>query len=191
MGSIGLTEDGALSWGPAGLAVTRRAGPPMLMELESIFFESLERTTSATLDGSRLVFSSTEPALSLVFEEQAAPATAADYLGRQMTVTALNVDGVNYNLPAQPKLNLTISRDGRCAGFSGVNRFFGTLKIAPGGGVTAGPFGSTMMAGPEALMKLEQAYMKAIAATRQIESAGGAVRFLNQEGTALVTFEVR
>lgn len=191
MGSIELTEDGALSWGPAGLAVTRKAGPPMLMELESLFFEAIERTTSLTMEGGKLVFSSTEPAVTLVFEEQALPAALADYHGRLLTVTYLSADGVSYTLPGQPKLNLVVNNDGRCAGFSGVNRFFGKFEIAADGSAQAGHFGSTMMAGPEDLMKLEQAYLKALGATSRIEFAGGAVRFLNSQGIALIKFEVR
>lgn len=191
MGSIDLTEDGVLSWGPAGLAVTRRAGPPMLMELESLFFQAIERTTSLTIEGGKLIFSATEPAISLVFEEQATPAAPADFRGRPLTVTQLIVDGVNQALPGQPKLNLVVNRDGRCAGFSGVNRFFGRLDVAADGSVKAGHFGSTMMAGPEALMKLEQNYLKALGETSRIETAGGVVLFLNPQGIALIKFEAR
>ncbi len=191
MGSIELTEDGTLVWGPAGLAVTRRAGPPTLMELESLFFQGLERATSVALDGSRLVFSSSQPRFSFVFEEQAAPAAFAEYFDRLLTVTQLNVDGAAYPLPAQPRLNLTVSSDGRAAGFAGVNRFFGKLEISADGGVAAGRFGSTLMAGPEELMKLEQAYLKALEQTRRIETSGRAVRFLNRDGIAVVAFELR
>jgi len=49
--------------------------------------------------------------------------------------------------------------DGRIVGFSGVNQYTGPYTADRSGALEAGPFISTLMAGPEPLMKAEQAYL--------------------------------
>jgi heat shock protein HslJ len=50
--------------------------------------------------------------------------------------------------------------DGQLSGFSGVNQYSGPYTIDESGSFEAGPFAATLMAGPEPLMKAEQAYLK-------------------------------
>lgn len=50
--------------------------------------------------------------------------------------------------------------DGQLSGFSGVNQYSGPYTIDESGSFETGPLVSTLMAGPEPLMKAEQAYLK-------------------------------
>jgi len=190
-GSLKLSSDGSITWGSAGFAVTRRAGPQTLMDLESLFLQALERTTKLSSDGSTLTFSSGDPAISLIFEAQVASQSSADIFGRQLTLAKLVSGGIELPLPARPLLNLTVNAEGTCSGFSGVNRFFGKFLIASNGTVNAGPFGSTMMAGPKELMDLETAFHKALASVKRVEVSGSVVKFFDSTGAAALQFEFR
>ncbi len=53
-GTYAISKDGQLSWPAPGLSVTRKAGPPELMEKESAFFKGVPRTTRAILAGDAL-----------------------------------------------------------------------------------------------------------------------------------------
>ncbi len=190
-GSLQLSAEGTITWGSAGFAVTRRSGPGTLMELESLFLQALERTTKLSLEGTTLTFSSADPAISMIFEAQVAQQAIADIYGKPLTLTQLNEGSQNLPLPAKPLLNLTITAEGTCYGFSGVNRFFGKLQIAADGAVSAGPFGSTMMAGPKELMDLETAFHKALASVKRVEVSGSVVKFFDSTGAPALQFEIR
>jgi heat shock protein HslJ len=191
-GSLSVGSDGTITWGSEGWALTRRSGLPALMDLETLYLQVLERTTTLSTDGSTLTFSSDDPAISLLFERlAAAPQAVADFLGKPLTLTSLVLDGNNYPLPAKQRPSMTINPNGACAGFSGVNRFFGRFVIAENGGVDAGPFGSTMMAGPAGLMDFETAFLKALNSVKRVEAAGKTLRLLDSAGSTVLAFETR
>jgi heat shock protein HslJ len=157
-GSLQWNADGSISWGSAGFAVTRRTGPQTLMDLESLYLQALERTTKLTFEGSTLTFSSTDPAINLTFEVRAARHSVAEFHGTPLTLTQMIVDGQSRVSPPNPSLTINLNAMGTCSGFSGVNRYFGKFFVTPSGEMTAGPFGSTMMAGPPGLMELEAVF---------------------------------
>ena len=190
-GSLQLNAEGDISWGFAGLAVTRRSGPQTLMDLESLYVQALERTTKLTFDGSALTFSSTEPAIGLTFEVQADPHSVAEFYGTPLALTRMVIDGEIRLLPASPLLTVTINAMGTCSGFSGVNRYFGKFVLARGGGVDAGPFGSTMMAGPAELMELESAFQKTLGLVKRVEAVDNSLRLLDSAGSLILSFELR
>lgn len=190
-GSLHVTSEDTIEWGAAGLAVTRRAGPQTLMELESLFLQALERTTKISLDGANLTFSAADPFITLVFEPQAATHLVTDIFGKQLTLTHLTANGRIIPLPARPLLNLTIAKEGTCAGFSGVNRYFGKFQIGPGGAVNAGPVASTLMAGPKELMEIEEAFHQTLASVKKIEISASVVKLFDSTGALVLQFELR
>jgi heat shock protein HslJ len=191
LGSLRLSPEGEIIWGADGLAVTRRSGPPALMELESIYLQALERTTMLTYDAPRLTLASTDPAFSLVFEAQSATQSVSEFYGQTLTLTRMVSGGQNMALPAKPLLSITLREEGVCAGFSGVNRYFGKLVIAAEGGVTAGPFGSTMMAGPQELMRLESVFHQTLATAKRVQVSGNSLHFADDAGNVILVFERR
>ena len=66
-GALELAEDGAIVWNKA-FGMTRMAGPPELMEQESVFMASLTKTTRMYLNGSALTLTSRDRSTVLVFD---------------------------------------------------------------------------------------------------------------------------
>lgn len=191
-GSLSVSSDGTITWGSDGFALTRRSGPPALMDLENLYLQVLERTAKLSTDGATLTFSLDEPAITLVFERLVAkPLSVADVYGKPLILTSFILDGKRQPLPETPRLSLTIHSNGLCSGFSGVNRFFGRFAIKEDGTVNAGPFGSTRMAGPAELMDLETAFHKALSSVQRADSAGKTLRLFDSAGVAVLVFEAR
>lgn len=63
----------------------------------------------------------------------------------------------------------------RIAGSTGINRFFGSYEL-PGDTIVFGVVGSTMMAGSEPAMRVEQAFLAALSGSRDVAVAGGILR---------------
>jgi len=96
-------------------------------------------------------------------------------------------------LPAKPALTLTLVSPERVAGFAGVNRYFGAYWLGAEGRVywrTPG-FGSTMMAGPQESMVLEQLFLQSLARTECLQLNGGDLRFETQDGATQLEFVER
>lgn len=79
--------------------------------------------------------------------------------------------------------------DGRIAGSGGVNRLMGGYKLQ-GEQITITPGGMTMMAGPEPLMRQEQAFAKALSEARAYRIDGRTLELLNG-ATVVARFEAR
>ena len=80
---------------------------------------------------------------------------------------------------------LTFLGDGRFAGSTGCNRFFGQFEVVDGG-LEAGPVGVTMMMCPEDLMTQERAVLAAIETTTTIARSDGLLHFLDATGTTVL-----
>jgi heat shock protein HslJ len=87
--------------------------------------------------------------------------------------------------------DVTITADfdeSKVSGSSGVNRYFGEYKRDGDGAFSAGPIGSTMMAGPEAAMKAEQAYVHRLEAARSYAVTGDTLVLKGADGKDSLTF---
>jgi heat shock protein HslJ len=82
--------------------------------------------------------------------------------------------GETIELLAGSKLTFQCSTDGKVAGSSGVNRFFGSFTLNDLGQLEwpRQGFGATRMAGPEALMQQERRYLAALQQTSQMRMDG-------------------
>lgn len=78
--------------------------------------------------------------------------------------------GAQIPLEAEGKITFECTPEGKVGGSAGVNRYFGSFKLDDLGQLSwADPgMGSTMMAGPEALMAQEQRYLAALPKTRHM-----------------------
>ena len=79
--------------------------------------------------------------------------------------------------------------EGRFAGSTGCNRFFGQFDERPDGPVTAGPIGSTMMMCPDDLMAQERDILSALETTTTVESSDDGLRFVDADGVTLLELE--
>jgi heat shock protein HslJ len=88
------------------------------------------------------------------------------------------------NYPGTRKLYIQLTKDGKAWGFAGVNTFTGTYKVgatSTGGTypLTFSPLAATKMAGPAATMKLENQFLKTLAATTSYRLEGQTISFLS------------
>lgn len=88
-------------------------------------------------------------------------------------------------------ITLELAADGRVSGFAGVNRYSGTCELRPGsrarGAVAFSELASTKMAGAEALMKQEAAFLELLRSSDAYVAEGGLLEF-SAGGTPTVRF---
>lgn len=109
--------------------------------------------------------------------EMSAP--KASLVDTKWELTELN--GVAPVATEGPAVNITLSsKDSRVAGMSSVNRLMGSCKF-DGNQLTFSQMASTRMAGPEPLMKQEQAFLQALQATKSYRITGGTLELLDGE----------
>jgi heat shock protein HslJ len=90
-------------------------------------------------------------------------------------------------LPKEVKTpTLTIAQDGKASGFGGVNRLMG--QLATEGDKLFGPIAATMMAGPEAAMKLETNFTRALGEATSARNTADGLELLGAEGKVLLEF---
>ena len=84
-----------------------------------------------------------------------------------------SLGGVSDLTPADPSVTSTLTlEDGKASGAGGVNTFRGTYESPADGELSFSPLASTRMAGPEAAMTQEAAFLKALDETARFELDG-------------------
>ncbi|MGV8967984.1 MAG: META domain-containing protein [Cellulomonas sp.] len=78
--------------------------------------------------------------------------------------------------------------DTQISGSSGVNRYSGGYTTSSSGDFSVGQLISTLMAGPEADMQAETAYLKLLAAATTYRVEGDQLILLNADGTEDLTY---
>lgn len=101
--------------------------------------------------------------------------------------TTAEVRAALAGLPEDKPVTLGLAEEGRAAGFSGCNRYFGDFRIENGHQIRQGPKGATMMACPGGQMDLEQAFLRNLDASTRAFLRDGGLQLENDEGV-LLTF---
>lgn len=84
-----------------------------------------------------------------------------------------SLGGVSDLTPADPGVTSTLTlEDGQVSGSGGVNTFRGTYESPADGELSFSPLATTRMAGPEAAMVQESAFLKALEETARFELDG-------------------
>lgn len=78
--------------------------------------------------------------------------------------------------------------EGRMAGKSGVNSYFGPYTAGPADKFNVGPTGSTRMAGPPEAMQAEQTFFKLLEQVRTWRRSSGELTLADADGKALLIF---
>lgn len=100
--------------------------------------------------------------------------------------------GKEYKLVNAPNnAEITLGFDGkenRFFGKAAINNYFGSYTL-DGNNVTFGPAGSTMMAGPEELMKAESAYLQFLPEVKTYKLEGKKLTLTNGKNEELIFAE--
>ena len=79
--------------------------------------------------------------------------------------------------------------EGKASGNAGINTFTGSYEAPEDGRVTFGPLATTMMAGPDAAMQQEQAFLKALADTRKFTTENGGLVLMDDSENRLAVLK--
>jgi heat shock protein HslJ len=90
------------------------------------------------------------------------------------------------NVPQGSKADALFER-GNVSGNSGVNTYSGSYKVS-GSSITIGRLASTMMAGPEDLMKMEQAYLANLDMVASYTAGSAELTLYDTDGKVLLTY---
>lgn len=142
----------------ANAATTLMAGPEELMKIEQRFLETLQNSPRITYSNTTLSLRNKNGEI-WTFQKLDLKEKLLDTKWKlsEMGQTKL------------PEKEITISFDkNKVNGNSGVNNYFGSYEIK-NNSIKIGPVGSTRMAGPENLMKIEFEYLKLLQDSKTIK----------------------
>lgn len=158
----------------ANAATTLMAGPEELMKIEQRFLEILQNSPRITYKNETLSLRSKNGEI-WIFEKLDLKEKLIDTKWKlsEMGQTKL------------PEKEITISFDkNKVNGNSGVNNYFGSYEIK-NNSIKIGPVGSTRMAGPENLMKIEFEYLKLLQDSKTIEFNNNLLILTTNDGKVL------
>ena len=158
----------------ANAATTLMAGPEELMKIEQRFLEILQNSPRITYSNTTLSLRSKNGEI-WTFEKLDLKEKLIDTKWKlsEMGQTKL------------PEKEITISFDkNKVNGNSGVNNYFGSYEIK-NNSIKIGPVGSTRMAGPENLMKIESEYLKLLQNSKTIKLVKNILTLTTSDGKVL------
>ena len=109
--------------------------------------------------------------------------------GMQWFLKSMKADGQDYALTGEIPF-IQFAPDGKVSGFASINRYFGSVQVSSKGHVAWSNLGSTRMAGPENLMKQEDAFLKALTRTERLSVEGINLYALTADGQTELVFYV-
>lgn len=100
--------------------------------------------------------------------------------GNKWELKRLRVNGEAVAIQDRERFTFLCNRDGNVVGKSGINTYRGALQVTDTGLLLwdTSSFASTKMAGPEPLTRQENAYLRALAGTRQAFTKSGGERLI-------------
>ena len=158
----------------ANAATTLMAGPEELMKIEQRFLETLQNSPRITYNNTTLSLRNKNGEI-WIFEKLDLKEKLLDTKWKlsEMGQTKL------------PEKEITISFDkNKVNGNSGVNNYFGSYEIK-NNSIKIGPVGSTRMAGPENLMKIEFEYLKLLQDSKTIKLNNNLLILTTNDGKVL------
>lgn len=160
----------------ANPAVTLMAGPEELMKIEQRFLETLQNSP-------RITYSNTT--LSLKNKNGEIWTFQKLDLSKKLKNTKWKLLEMGQTTLPEKDGEITISFDeNKVNGNSGVNNYFGSYEIK-NNSIKIGPVGSTRMAGPENLMKIEFEYLKLLQDSKTIEFNNNLLILTTNDGKVL------
>ena len=168
----------------AGVATTLMAGPEELMSIEQNFFDILQSSPKISYNASTLTLSKNKKEI-WTFKVLT--------LNKQLQDTSwklLNMDGKDVSkLISESEEGITISfSENRINGNSGINNYFGNCEITDNN-IKIGPLGSTRMAGPENLMKVEREFLELLGNSKKVKLSDQKTLVLTTDKGKTLIFE--
>lgn len=167
----------------ADVATTLMAGPKNLMNIEQNFLDILQSFPKISYNASTLTLSNKK-------EVWTFKVLTLDKKLKNTSWKLLNMDGKDVSkLISKNDNNITLSfNENGINGNSGINNYFGDYEIV-NNNIKVGPLGSTRMAGPENLMKVEREFLELLGNSKKVKLSGQKTLVLTTDKGKTLTFE--
>ena len=167
----------------ADVATTLMAGPENLMNIEQNFLDILQSFPKISYNASTLTLSNKKEVWTFKVLT----------LNKKLKNTSwklLNMDGKDVSkLISKNENNITLSfNENGINGNSGINNYFGDYEIV-NNNIKVGPLGSTRMAGPENLMKVEREFLELLGNSKKVKLSDQKTLILTTDKGKTLTFE--
>ncbi len=167
----------------ADVATTLMAGPKNLMNIEQNFLDILQSFPKISYNASTLTLSNKKEVWTFKVLT----------LNKKLKNTSwklLNMDGKDVSkLISKNENNITLSfNENGINGNSGINNYFGDYEIV-NNNIKVGPLGSTRMAGPENLMKVEREFLELLGNSKKVKLSDQKTLILTTDKGKTLTFE--
>ena len=167
----------------ADVATTLMAGPENLMNIEQNFLDILQSFPKISYNASTLTLSNKKEVWTFKVLT----------LNKKLKNTSwklLNMDGKDVSkLISKNENNITLSfNENGINGNSGINNYFGDYEIV-NNNIKIGPLGSTRMAGPENLMKVEREFLELLGNSKKVKLSDQKTLVLTTDKGKTLTFE--
>ena len=178
------------------LNTTLMGGPEELMNFEVAFLDILQSSPRISNNANTLTLKNRNGD-TLTFSKNSSSnqsdSNSLSNLSRELSGTKwelIKMDRKEMKDVFSPNDNgITISFSGnKISGNSGINNYFGDY-IVTAGNVTVGAIGSTEMAGPDNLMKLERQYLELLQNAKKIELVNKTTLIFTTDKGKTLTFE--
>lgn len=167
----------------ADVATTLMAGPENLMNIEQNFLDILQSFPKISYSANTLTLSNKKEVWTFKVLT----------LNKKLKNTSwklLNMDGKDVSkLISKNENNITLSfNENGINGNSGINNYFGDCEIV-NNNIKVGPLGSTRMAGPENLMKVEREFLELLENSKKVKLSNQKTLVLTTDKGKTLTFE--
>ena len=167
----------------ADVATTLMAGPENLMNIEQNFLDILQSFPKISYNASTLTLSNKKEVWTFKVLT----------LNKKLKNTSwklLNRDGQDISKSiSKNDNNITLSfNENGINGNSGINNYFGDYEIV-NNNIKVGPLGSTKMAGPENLMKVEREFLELLENSKKVKLSDQKTLVLTTDKGKTLTFE--
>lgn len=167
----------------ADVATTLMAGSENLMNIEQNFLDILQSFPKISYNASTLTLSNKKEVWTFKVLT----------LNKKLKNTSwklLNMDGKDVSkLISKNENNITLSfNENGINGNSGINNYFGDYEIV-NNNIKIGPLGSTRMAGPENLMKVEREFLELLGNSKKVKLSDQKTLILTTDKGKTLTFE--
>lgn len=168
----------------ADVATTLMAGSENLMNIEQNFLDILQSFPKISYSANTLTLSNNKK------EVWTFKVLTLDKKLQNTSWKLLNMDGKDVSkLISKNENNITLSfNENGINGNSGINNYFGDYEIV-NNNIKVGPLGSTKMAGPENLMRVEREFLELLENSKKVKLSDQKTLVLTTDKGKTLTFE--
>jgi heat shock protein HslJ len=164
--------------------VTKMAGPPDLMAVETVYLADLEKTTSYHSDGKTLTLYGDGDEKLVVYR-----ATEGTVVGNWRVTAYDNGKQAVVSVISATTVTAAFDKDGRVSGEGGINTYSASYTLPGGDGILVENISAAQMSGPQEVMDQQLAYLTALESAKTYMVSGKSLELRAADGAIAVQME--